>query len=63
MKPRIPVDAFIEAYNEGGAKRVAELYGGDPATHRVRATKLRNQGHDIKKFKSGRPQKGTNGPV
>ena len=63
MTPSIPDDAFIEAFNEGGAKRVTERYGGDPTSHRVRAAKLRKRGHDIKKFKSGRPQKGNNESV
>ncbi len=63
MSQGIPDDAFIEAFNEGGAKRVVEKYGGNSADHRVRASKLRKRGHSIKKFKSGRPQRGDNGTV
>lgn len=63
MTSSIPDDAFIEAFNEGGAKRVVDKYGGDPAAHRVRASKLRQRGHEVKKFKSGRPKKGNDEPV
>lgn len=63
MSQGIPDDAFIEAFNEGGAKRVVDKYGGDPAAHRVRASKLRQRGHEVKKFKSGRPKKGNDESV
>lgn len=60
----MPSDAeFIEAFNYGGAQHVVKLYGGSPEQHRTRASKLRKLGHKITKFKSGRPQKESNGPV
>ena len=61
MPDKITNDEFVEAFNIGGAKGVAEKFGGDPAANRVRASRLRKKGHNIKKFKSGRPQRDDNG--
>ncbi len=50
-------DAFIEAFNKGGAQYVTKLYGGKTSSHRLRASRLRKKGHTIQKFQRGRTKK------
>jgi len=56
-KPKFAAGEFIEAWNSsGGTAEVAQKLGVSRATVSSRATYLRAAGHNLKKFKPGRPK-------